>query len=317
MQGFFQHSNCAWADFARAARDNRAIVRTARFGAAILALAIALMVRPAFAQSDDPSLSDPAMTDHAAAVVDDADYGGAALAAPAADLATPPPSEPPVASAPSYASDPSAGSDDGSGSAADSTAPDFSPGPSSGVDPSAAMPSSDLSASSDASAAAHSGWIRTYDSSESDGSDSADSVLELPQVVDRNSTDGNAPNNPAAAPGDAGQTANAGDDGDADTDIEADADSGDAIGQYQAQVNAAGPIYIQPVLIQPQIVVPYGFRPAPRNMNPAWMNRVPMPGGYNFRPRINSMNGAFTPTSPLLMPARGPSLPGGWWTRAR
>ena len=308
MQGFFQYSNCAWATFARPARDNRAIARTARFGAAILALAIALMVSPAFAQSDDPSLSDPAMTDHATAVVDDAGSGGAALAAPADDLATPPPSEPPVASAPSYGGDPPAEPDDGSGSAADSTAPDYSSGPPSEVDP---------SASSGAGAAAHAGWIRTDDSSESDGSDSADSVLELPQVVDRNSADGNAPNNPAAAPGDAAQTANAGDDGDADTDLDADADSGGAFDQYQAQVNAAGPIYIQPVLIQPQIVIPYGYQPTPWNMNPNRMNRVPMPGGYNFRPRINSMNGAFAPTGPLLMPARGPSLPGGWWTRAR
>ncbi|MBF6558867.1 MAG: hypothetical protein IVW56_01155 [Candidatus Binataceae bacterium] len=307
MQGFFQYSNCAWANFAKAARDNFAIARTARFSAAILALTIALMVRPALAQSDDPSLSDPAMTDRAAAVVGDADYGSAALAAPADDLATPPPSEPPVASAPSYASDPPAGSD-GSASAADATAPDSSSGPPSEVDP---------SASSDASAAAHSGWIRTDDSSAYDGSDAADSVLELPQVVDTNPADGNAPNNPAAAPGDAAQTANAGDDGDADTDMDADADSGDAIDQYQAQVNAAGPIYIQPVLIQPQIVVPYGFRPVPQNMHPGWMNRMPMAGGYNFRPRINSMNGAFTPTSPMLMPARGPSLPGAWGRRAR
>jgi hypothetical protein len=306
-------------------------MRMAWLGGAILALAMVLMMRPAFAQSDDPSLTDPAVPDHATDAFDDA--GDAARAAPSDDFATPPPSEPPVASAPSFAGDPPAASDDGSASAADATASDSSSGSPSEVDPSAATPSSDPSASSGANGAAHSGWIRMDDRSVSDGSDSPDSVLELPQVVDKNSADGDAPNNsdaapndPAAAPGDAApgdaapgdaaQTANAGDDGDAETD--ADADSSDAIDQYEAQVNASGgPIYVEPALIQPQIIVPYGYRLAPRYANPGWMNRVPMAGGYNFRPRINSMNGAFTPTNPMLMRSGGPSMPGGWMMRAR
>jgi hypothetical protein len=296
-------------------RHSSGCLRIVQLIALPIVLAVILTLRPAFAQSSNLSSGDSALSSGDSALGSSANTDMTdASDAPGDNLDQPPPAEPPIAPAPAYSSDPAAVTPaDASGGATDSAA--SSSADSSSSDSSDSSAATSPATSSDGRSPADPAWTRADDRTVSGDDDSSNATLELPQVVDNNAAAAGAQGTADATTGDASdatQTANA---------DRADTDTLGGIDDYQDQpeTSVAG-IYAVPVpvLVQPMVRAPSPYRPVPLAGNPALIGGTQFPPGFIIRQRVNSMNSAFAPTSPMLMPSRGvAAMPGGWWTRAR